>query len=109
MPPPAGFNDFDNKFQPLEDNVYGVTIVTGNGKVIPSYTVTVFGVDGLAFGPYSNIGRQITPTIWGPNPAPQAARAGAAAGPDVVLDVPDSPQPAFGAAPLMPEGWGQAK
>lgn len=63
--------------------------------VIKSYAITVFGVDGLAYGPYSSLGRYATPAA-----APAAA---AAAGAAAVED-----QPELGPVPVMPADWGRA-
>jgi hypothetical protein len=92
----------------IDDIVYGVTVRGGDGQVVASYTVTVFGVDGLAFGPLAKLPRWLSVDVYGPNAAALAARkraAGATAG----SGMPERPKPAFGAAPLAPEGWGQGK
>jgi hypothetical protein len=114
MPLPAAIDEYLSFYgplwQPLEDQVYGVTIVPGNGRPDIKYTVTVIGVDGLAFGKFSSIPRQLSPSVFGPRPAAMAAaRDAAAAAPDAtpIPSAPDSPEPALSAAPLMPEGWGQ--
>jgi hypothetical protein len=126
-----GYDDtepFKAYYQPIVDQIYTVQIIdTVRGQSLASYTVTVFGVDGLPYGPLANLGRRISSGAWGPS-APGAARAAAAKVGEGLVDkkeglrVPerkgvaaqgatvatsDTKRRTTPLAPTMPEGWGQ--
>jgi hypothetical protein len=116
---------FRSFYQPVDDLRYEVNIIdAGTSEAIASYTVTVFGVDGLAFGLLANLGRRLSPTIPGPTPlanakAPGGAAAKGHAHKGVAVGLgdssssatgsqgPRSAKPTFAPAPTIPAHWGQ--
>jgi hypothetical protein len=129
-------NPFRSFYQPINDLTYKVKIVdAGSSQEIASYTVTVFGVGGLAFGPVANLGRHLSPQAWGTTPFAKAKAAvaaearkgvavrnsalpswatqgvaaalGAFSGSAEDAQGPESASPMFPQAPTMPAQWGQ--
>jgi hypothetical protein len=119
----VGDNPFSLFYQPSTDIQYKVKIVyAGGSQAIASYTVTVIGVDGLAYGPVANLGRHSSPLVWGPKPlakskAGVAGKDPARTGEAVALGGSSSnaagsrgsegAEPTFAQAPTMPARWGQ--
>jgi hypothetical protein len=112
-------NQFVSFYQPVSDIRYEVKIVgAGSSQATASYTVTVFGVYGLAYGPLANLGRRLSPTIQGPTALAKANADAVSAGVADALGGMSGnakggsqgfqrAKPTFAPAPTIPAHWGQ--